>query len=141
VAAAGNSGVAENQPSYPAALLFSHGLAVGASTAAGLRASFSTVAPYVAMAAPGLRVLGALSATASPSTYPRVTVLGATTGVYGFGSGTSYSAPQVAGAAALVWAADSISTPPRPLRWQAGCPHPRRFECPSRRTRRFHATL
>ncbi len=43
--------------------------------------------------------------------YPRVTVPGATAGVYGIGSGISYSAPQVAGAAALVWAADPTLTP------------------------------
>lgn len=110
VAAAGNNGAYENQPSYPAALLVSHGIAVGASTPSGRRASFSTGGPYVAMGAPGVHILGALSPTASSVTYPRAAVPGSVDGVFGFGSGTSYSAPQVAGAAALVWAADPTLT-------------------------------
>jgi subtilisin family serine protease len=106
VAAAGNYGQAGNRLSYPAALIGDAGLVVGASTAAGERAPFSTAARYVSIAAPGVRVLGALSPTAPTSVFPRATVRGAT-GVYGFGTGTSYAAPQVAGAAALVWGVDT----------------------------------
>lgn len=104
VAAAGNTGQGGNVRSYPAALVGSHGLAVASTTAAGKRASFSTAGRYVSLAAPGVRVLGATTAAASTSEYPRAAV--ATEGVYAYGTGTSYSAPQVAGAAALVWAAN-----------------------------------
>ena len=38
--------------------------------------------------------------------YPRTALPGALGGVYGYGSGTSFASPQVAGAAALVWAAN-----------------------------------
>jgi subtilisin family serine protease len=110
VAAAGNTGEVGNQPFYPAALLGSNGLAVGGSTASGARASFSTSAPYVSLVAPGVRVLGALSATAPAATFPRASIPGTATGSYGYGTGTSYSAPQVAGAAALVWAANPTLT-------------------------------
>ncbi len=51
-------------------------------------------------------MLGAASELSSPRDYPRVALPGSREGVYAFGSGTSYSAPQVAGAAALVWAAN-----------------------------------
>ena len=40
------------------------------------------------------------------SSYPRTALPGSVGGVYGYGSGTSFAAPQVAGAAALVWAAN-----------------------------------
>jgi subtilisin family serine protease len=42
-----------------------------------------------------------VSRLASPDVYPR-----ADGGLYGYASGTSFAAPQVAGAAALVWAAN-----------------------------------
>jgi subtilisin family serine protease len=106
VAAAGNDGTGGNTPVYPAALLVEGGLAVGASTRNGSRASFSPVASYVALAAPGVHVLGAIASTSSASTYPRVSLPGVTKGFYGYGSGTSYAAPEVSGAAALVWAAN-----------------------------------
>jgi serine protease len=55
-------------------------------------------------------VLGAVSALSSPVLYPRATLAGAKSGLYGYGSGTSFAAPQVAGAAALVWAANPLLT-------------------------------
>ncbi|MEI8104913.1 MAG: S8 family serine peptidase [Actinomycetes bacterium] len=110
VAAAGNGGMAGNEPSYPAALLTDHGLAVGSSAQNGLRASFSTSAAYVSLLAPGVHVLGALPAAASQIAFPRTALDGTTKGIYGYSSGTSYSAPQVAGAAALVWAANPSLT-------------------------------
>jgi len=110
VIAGGNSGQSGNVPSYPAALVGTHGLAVASSTATGKRAAFSTVAPYVSLAAPGVHVLGATTSVASTSVYPRAKFTGQP-GLYAYGSGTSYSAPQVSGAAALVWAADPSLTP------------------------------
>jgi subtilisin family serine protease len=108
VAAAGNTGEGGNVPSYPAALVGAHGLAVASSTTTGKRAPFSTAARYVSLAAPGVRVLGATTAGASTADFPRADV--APDGVYAYGTGTSYSAPQVAGAAALVWAANPSLT-------------------------------
>jgi subtilisin family serine protease len=109
VAAAGNDGTTGDEPSYPAALLGTHGLAVAASTPAGTHAAFSTTGSYVALAAPGVRVLGATTPTASTATFPRANLPGVV-GTYAYGTGTSYSAPQVAGAAALVWAANPSLT-------------------------------
>jgi subtilisin family serine protease len=109
VAAAGNTGQGGNVPSYPAALVGAHGIAVASSTAVGKRASFSTAAGYVSLAAPGVRVLGATTADAPSSAVRRAGV--ASDGVYAYGTGTSYSAPQVAGAAALVWAANPSLSP------------------------------
>lgn len=109
VAAAGNSGQSGNVTSYPAALVGTHGLAVGASTATGKHAPFSTVSRYISLAAPGVRVLGATTGAASTSAFPRATLAGQL-GMYAYGTGTSYSAPQVSGAAALVWAANPLLT-------------------------------
>ena len=108
VAAAGNTGQGGNVRSYPAALVGAKGLAVASTTSTGNRAPFSTAARYVSLAAPGVRVLGATTADASRSAFPRAAV--GTDGVYAYGTGTSYSAPQVSGAAALVWAADPSLT-------------------------------
>jgi subtilisin family serine protease len=113
VAAMGNEYRNGNAVEYPAALLQpvgsegrgGRGLAVAASTTAGLRASFSNTGTHVSLAAPGEQVLGAVSSLA-PSAFARVTLPGSLTGLYGLGSGTSFAAPQVAGAAALVWAAN-----------------------------------
>jgi serine protease len=76
---------------------------VAASTQAGTRASFSSTGPHVAIAAPGEAVVAAVSSLA-PASFARVALDGR--GLYGLGSGTSFAAPQVAGAAALVWAAN-----------------------------------
>jgi subtilisin family serine protease len=54
-------------------------------------------------------VLGATTHGASTSTYPRAKITGQA-GLYAYGTGTSYSAPQVSGAAALVWAANPSLT-------------------------------
>ena len=35
---------------------------------------------------------------------------GSTAGIYGYASGTSFASPEVAGAAALVWAANPVLT-------------------------------
>ena len=105
VAAAGNSAEQGNPVVYPAALLGTSGLVVGASNAGGARAAFSTTGPYVDVLAPGVDVLGALASGISSSYFTPVLTPGAS-GAYGYGSGTSYSAPEVAGAAALVWAAN-----------------------------------
>jgi len=93
VAAAGNDALNGNPPEYPAALLQpvgsngagGLGLAVGASDVQGARAPFSESGSFVSLAAPGASVFGA---------------------AHGFASGTSFAAPEVAGAAALVWAAN-----------------------------------
>jgi serine protease len=98
--------------SYPAALVGSEGLAVAATTRHGTRAPFSTVASYVSVAAPGVHVLGATTGAASRADYPRATLPSAQ-GSYAFGTGTSYASPQVAGAAALVWAAEPALTAPQ----------------------------
>jgi subtilisin family serine protease len=105
VAAAGNSAEQGNPTVYPAALLGREGLVVGASTAAGTRASFSTTGPYVDLLAPGVDVLGALASGIPSGFFTPVATPGAN-GTYGYGTGTSYAAPEVAGAAALVWAAN-----------------------------------
>jgi len=110
VAAAGNRGPRADSVEYPAALLGDSGLVVAASTPSGERAEFSSVGRQIDVAAPGLNVLGALSSTSPESVFPRIALPGASSGLYGFGSGTSYAAPQVAGTAALVWAANPSLT-------------------------------
>jgi subtilisin family serine protease len=55
--------------------------------------------------APGVNVLGALASGISSTFFTPVATPGAN-GAYGYGTGTSYAAPEAAGAAALVWAAN-----------------------------------
>jgi subtilisin family serine protease len=114
VAAIGNSHAGGNPVEYPAALLQpvgsrgvgGRGLSVGASTRSGVRASFSNTGTHLSLAAPGQGVFGAVSAASPASRYPRVSLPGSAAGLYGYANGTSFAAPQVAGAAALVWAAN-----------------------------------
>ena len=114
VAAVGNKYASGNPVEYPAALLQprgsrgvgGRGLAVAASTRSGERASFSSTGTHLSLAAPGEGVFSAVSGSSPASRYPRVAVPGSARGLYGYGSGTSFATPQVAGAAALVWAAN-----------------------------------
>jgi subtilisin family serine protease len=105
VAAAGNSAEQGNPTVYPAALIGRGGLVVGASTTGGTRASFSTTGSYVDVLAPGVDVLGALASGIPTGFFAPAATPGAN-GTYGYGTGTSFAAPEVAGAAALVWAAN-----------------------------------
>ncbi|MDQ2982752.1 MAG: S8 family serine peptidase [Actinomycetota bacterium] len=114
VAAAGNEAESGNPVEYPAAQLQpvgsngqgGKGLAVGATNLYGARASFSNTGSYLSVAAPGENVFGAISSLSSPSMWPRTTLTSSSAGYYGFASGTSFASPAVAGAAALVWAAN-----------------------------------
>jgi subtilisin family serine protease len=114
VAAAGNDFANGNAAQYPAALLQpvgsdgrgGTGLAVAASTWQGTRAPFSSTGSYVSLAAPGENVFSAVSSRAPADAFPRVSLQGSRSGQYGFASGTSFAAPEVAGAAAVVWAAN-----------------------------------
>src|SRR3954454_5885640 len=87
VAASGNSGEEDNEISYPGAN--AHVLTIGATDDTDAPASFTTRSPYVDLAAPGvdIPVASALDDSWQPE------------------SGTSFSSPMVAGAAAWLWTA------------------------------------
>jgi subtilisin family serine protease len=114
VAAAGNEYEEGNPVEYPAASLQpvgskgqgGFGLAVAASTLAGKRAIFSNTGTQISLAAPGENVFGAIAAGSSREYWPRYPLPGSRAGLYGWSSGTSFSTPEAAGAAALVWAAN-----------------------------------
>jgi subtilisin family serine protease len=118
VAAVGNEHELGNPVEYPAALLQplasngngGIGLSVGASTTAGTRAAFSNTGSHLSLVAPGEHVFGAVSSTSAAQDYAAVTLPGSPTGLYGFATGTSFAAPEVAGAAALVMAANPLLT-------------------------------
>ena len=118
VAAAGNEYLDGNPVEYPAAALQpvgskgqgGVGLAVGATTMSGKRAEFSNTGTQISLAAPGENVFGAIAAGSPRDWWPRYALPGSAAGLYGWSSGTSFSSPEVAGAAALVWAANPALT-------------------------------
>ena len=114
VAAAGNSG---GEVAYPAADLQprgggpSYGLAVGATDVGGNLASFSNSGERLSLVAPGgyrgpcsgvLVAVAPLTDAFDASCYPNWTGEGGA--LYAYVAGTSFSAPEVAGVAALIWA-------------------------------------
>ena len=115
VAAAGNSSHAVAHPAadlQSAAGVQSYGLAVGASDAHGNLAFFSNAGANLSLIAPGgydgdctgvLVAIAPLGNGFEDSCYP--TWAGAGGAQYGYVAGTSFSAPEVAGVAALIWAA------------------------------------
>ena len=88
VAAAGNTGKYENYSDNP------YIISVSATTTSNSIASFSSYGPYVDLAAPGVSIY--------------TTIKG---GGYGAVSGTSFSAPIVAGTAALMFSVDPSLSP------------------------------
>jgi thermitase len=114
VAATGNSAA---PVAYPAADLQapggqeSLGLAIGASTVDGGPADFSNSGDNLSLVAPGTYrgsctgVLLALPPLSDLSTSCSPTWSGDGGAVYAYGAGTSFAAPEVAGIAALIWAA------------------------------------
>lgn len=119
VAASGNEG--QGSVDFPASYLqpsngtAASGLAVGASDAKGARASFSNDGAQLSLVAPGtfntgctVGIIGAIPTSApdfEESNSCAVTMTHADGARYAYASGTSFSAPEVAGIAALVWSA------------------------------------
>jgi subtilisin family serine protease len=115
VAAVGNSAHAVAHPAadlQPADGVQSYGLAVGASDAHGSLAFFSNAGTNLSLIAPGGYegpCTGVLVAVAPTATMfdPSCSSIWAGTGgaLYTYAPGTSFSAPEVAGVAALIWSA------------------------------------
>lgn len=120
VASAGNGAQQGNGVEYPAAALggvrggWGSGLSVGASDPSGQPAPFSTFNDFVSLSAPGAGagpcddgVVSTIPGNAtsfwdSGGCARSIGAIGAPGGRYGYAQGTSFSAPLVAGAAALV---------------------------------------
>jgi thermitase len=103
IAAAGNAGSTDRH--YPAAC--PNAIAVGASTPADLRASFTNYGPWVDLAAPGTNLL---------SSYPTYPVSMGSGGMYRLMSGTSMSTPVVSGVAGLLFTLLGSSATPAAVR-------------------------
>jgi subtilisin family serine protease len=119
VAASGNDG--SSTVSFPASYLqaaggqASGGIVVGATDAKGNLASFSNRGSQVSMVAPGaytascaLGIIGAIPAISlsfDTGVGCDATLFNAHNERYAYANGTSFAAPEVAGVAALVWAA------------------------------------
>jgi hypothetical protein len=88
VAASGNEGGQGSPESFPAG--YAHVLTVGATDENNAVADFSTTSPWLDLAAPGVSIPVAEPTFNDPSGYTHA-------------SGTSFSSPMVAGAAAWVW--------------------------------------
>jgi Subtilase family len=91
VATAGNDGLKGNLQTYPAS--YPHVLTVGATDENDAVAPFSSLSPFVDLAAPGVDIVAAVPLSRDPSGY-----------VSGL-MGTSFAAPMVSAAAAWVWTA------------------------------------
>jgi thermitase len=101
VAGAGNDGT--TTPFYPAA--FDNVISVAAFDEDHLRPSFSNYGTWVDISAPGNAIL---------STYPLTECGSSATpgdmGCYAFNTGTSMATPHVAGAAALIWSRNDVTS-------------------------------
>lgn len=93
VASSGNSG--NSNPTYPAA--YSNVVAVGATNQSDVRASFSSYGTWLDITAPGVSIYSSWCCTGSG---------GGTPAPYVYASGTSMSAPNLSGVAALILAAN-----------------------------------
>ena len=101
VAGAGNDGT--TTPFYPAA--FDNVVSVAAFDEDHLRPSFSNYGTWVDISAPGNAILSTYPVTACSSSATPGDI-----GCYAFNTGTSMATPHVAGAAALVWSRNDVTS-------------------------------